>query len=69
MKLKVNHENCQTFSVSAIPNFKYIGFCYGRTERKFIYVYTESHGRKSRLNCANLLSGVGVGILSDPWKR
>ncbi len=57
LKLKVNREKSRTVSVFAIRNFKYLGFCLGRTERESMSVCMESHGRKPRKTCEGSLPG------------
>ena len=62
LKLKVNREKSRTVSVFAIRNFKYLGFVLGETEKEFMSVSMESHGRKPRISCECSLPGADAEV-------
>lgn len=69
LKLKVNREKSRTVSVFVIKILSFLAFVLGRTEKGFISVSMESHGRKPRINCVSLLPEADVAVSSEPWKR
>ena len=54
-KLKVNREKSRTVSVFAIPNFKYLGFCFGKNA-KGIYIRVHAKSWKKAKDRLRLLT-------------
>ena len=69
-KLKVNREKSRTVSVFAIPNFKYLGFCFGKNAKGiYIRVHAKSWKKaKDRLRLLTSRSRCGsiVRMLEKP---
>lgn len=68
LKLKVNRERVGQSACSQSENLSSLAFVLGRTEKEFISVSMESHGRKPRRNCDSSLPGANVGVSSELWK-
>ena len=69
LKLKVNREKSRTVSVFAIRNFKYLGFCFGKSGKG---IYVRVHGKswkKAKEKLRKLTSRSRCGSIVETMER